>query len=75
VRTTTSRVVAVNNLLAYQASREDPGAATILRWLIGGNDHVPARGENLGELVGGFGDVARSPGEIVAILALALQQM
>jgi hypothetical protein len=30
-------------------------AATILRWLIGDDDRVPVRGENPGELVGGFG--------------------
>jgi hypothetical protein len=46
-------------------------AATILRWLIGDDDHVPVRGENPGELVGGFGDVVRTPGHIASILALA----
>ena len=46
-------------------------AATILRWLIGDDDHVPVRGENRGELVGGFGDIVRSPEQIAHILALA----
>jgi len=49
-------------------------AATILRWLIGDDDHVPVRGENRGELVGGFGDIVRSPQEIADILALATQR-
>lgn len=46
-------------------------AATILRWLIGDDDHVPVRGENPGELVGGFGDIVRAPDHIASILALA----
>jgi hypothetical protein len=46
-------------------------AATILRWLIGDDDHVPVRGENPGELVNGFGDVVRAPDHIASILALA----
>ena len=48
-------------------------ATTILRWLIGGDDHVPVRGENRGELVGGFGDVVRSRQQIADILAVAAQ--
>jgi hypothetical protein len=32
-------------------------AASILRWLIGADDHIPVRCENPGELVGGFGGV------------------
>ena len=57
----------------FRGDRENraDGAATILRWLIGDDDHVPVRGENRGELVGGFGDVVRSPGQIEDILALA----
>ncbi len=55
-----------------QNNRAD-GAATILRWLIGDNDHLPVRGENRGELVGGFGDVVRSPEQIAGILALAAE--
>src|ERR1017187_2356534 len=39
-------------------------AATILRWLIGDDDHVPVAGENTGELVGGFGDAVRSQHQI-----------
>ena len=46
-------------------------AATILRWLIGDDDHVPVRGENPGELVNGFGDVVRSRKQIADVLALA----
>jgi hypothetical protein len=48
-------------------------AATILRWLIGHDDHVPVRGENRGELVGGFGDVVRSPEQIAGVLAVAVE--
>jgi hypothetical protein len=33
---------------------------TVLRWLLGADDHVPVRCTNPGELVGGFGDVIRS---------------
>jgi hypothetical protein len=46
-------------------------AAAILRWLIGDDDHVPIRGQNRGELVGGFGDVVRTPEQIAEVLALA----
>ena len=46
-------------------------AATILRWLIGDDDHIPVRGENRGELVGGFGDVVRSREQITSALQLA----
>lgn len=49
-------------------------AAKILRWLIGGDDHVPARCENPGELVGGFGDVVRSPEEIAKVLTVAVEE-
>jgi hypothetical protein len=48
-------------------------AATVLRWLIGDDDHVPVRGENRGELVGGFGDVVRSPVQITDVLVLAAE--
>jgi hypothetical protein len=48
-------------------------AATILRWLIGEDDRVPVRGEHLGELVGGFGDVVRSREQIADVLALAAE--
>jgi hypothetical protein len=47
-------------------------AATILRWLIGDDDHVPVRGQNRGELVGGFGDVVHSPHQIATVLAAAI---
>jgi hypothetical protein len=48
-------------------------AATVLRWLIGDNDHVPVRDDNRGALVGGFGDVVRSREQIADILALAAE--
>ncbi|MGH3157684.1 MAG: hypothetical protein ACRDNF_14055 [Streptosporangiaceae bacterium] len=48
-------------------------AATILRWLIGDDDHVPVRGDFPGELVGGFGHVVRSHTQITATLSLATQ--
>ncbi len=44
------------------------GAATLLRWLIGEDDHLPVRGPNRGELVGGFGGVVRSPAEIADLI-------
>src|SRR6202046_2158985 len=59
-------------LRADQETRAD-AAATILRWLIGDDDHLPVRGENRGELVGGFGDVVRSPEQIAGTLALAAE--
>ena len=55
-----------------QENRAD-AAAAILRWLIGDDDHLPVRGENRGELVGGFGDVVRSPEQIAGTLALAAE--
>ena len=48
-------------------------AATVMRWLIGDDDHVPVRSENRGALVGGFGDVVRSPEQITAALVLAAE--
>jgi hypothetical protein len=54
-----------------QENRDDAAAATVLRWLIGDDDHVPVRGGNRGELVGGFGDVVRSPEQIAGVLAVA----
>lgn len=47
-------------------------AAAILSWLIGDDDHVPVRGENCGELVGGFGDVVRSREQIATVLTVAV---
>ena len=55
-----------------QENRAD-AAAIILRWLIGDDDHVPVEAENPGELVGGFGDVVRSPEQITGALALAAE--
>jgi len=48
-------------------------AATVLRWLIGDDDRVPVRGENRGELVGGFGGVVRSPAQMADVMAAAVQ--
>jgi hypothetical protein len=53
-----------------QENRAD-AAATILRWLIGRDDHVPVRGKNRGELVGGSGDIVRTGEQIAEILTLA----
>jgi hypothetical protein len=46
-------------------------AASVLSWLIGDDDHVPVSGGNRGELVGGFGDVVRSPQQIANTLTIA----
>jgi hypothetical protein len=46
-------------------------AATILRWLIGDDDHVPVRDKDCGELVGGFGEVVRSPALTIQVLSVA----
>ncbi len=48
-------------------------AATILRWLIGEDDHVPIRCDNPGELVGGFGDIVRSRQQILGIMEKAFE--
>lgn len=52
-----------------QENRAD-AAATVLRWLIGDDDRVPVRDKNCGVLVGGFGDIVRSPEQIADVLAL-----
>jgi hypothetical protein len=59
----------------WRGDRENraDAAATVLRWLIGNDDHVPVRGKDRGELVGGFGDVVRSRAQISGILALAAE--
>lgn len=49
-----------------QGDRAD-GAAIILRWLVGADDHVPVRCASPGELVGGFGDVVRSRRQLAAM--------
>lgn len=49
-------------------------AATILRWLIGTDDHIPVPGHNRGALVGGFSDIVRSPEQIRDVLALATER-
>jgi hypothetical protein len=48
-------------------------AATILRWLIGDDDHVPIRCDNPGDLVGGFGAIIRPRDQIAALLAEVTQ--
>lgn len=48
-------------------------AAKILCWLIGGDDHVPVRGTNVGALVGGFGDIVRTRPQIADVLAAAAE--
>jgi hypothetical protein len=55
-----------------RANRAD-AAAAILRWLIGDDDAVPVLADNPGELVGGWGDIVRSPGHIASTLALATE--
>jgi hypothetical protein len=57
-------------LRGAQEHRAD-AAAAVLRWLIGDDDHVPVRGKNVGQLVGGFGDVVRSREQVVHAMALA----
>jgi len=59
-------------LRGHQEDRAD-GAAIILRWLVGTDDHVPVRCASPGELVGGFGDVVRSHQQLADIGALAAQ--
>ena len=46
-------------------------AATVLRWLIGDDDHVPVRCTNPGELVGGFGDIVRTREQIANLIVIA----
>ena len=46
-------------------------AATVLRWLLGTDDHVPVRCSDPGELVGGFGDIVRSREQIADLVELA----
>ena len=67
--------IAVADERRLRGERENraDSAATILRWLIGADDHVPVRCENPGELVGGFGDVVRSRNQIVDMTLLAAQ--
>ena len=65
--------IAVADERRLRGERENraDAAATILRWLIGADDHVPVRCSNPGELVGGFGDVVRSRKQITEMAALA----
>jgi len=63
--------VADGRRLREDTDNRADGAAIILRWLIGDDDHVPAGGDNPGELVSGIGGVVRSPGQIDGLLALA----
>jgi hypothetical protein len=59
-------------LRGSQEDRAD-GAAIILAWLVGADDHVPVRCASPGELVGGFDDVVRSHRQLADIAALAAQ--
>ena len=54
----------------FSGSRENraDAAATVLRWLIGHDDHVPVRGPNPGALVGGSGGVIRTRQQIAQAL-------
>lgn len=54
-------------------AREDraDATATILRWLIGDDNHVPIRCDNPGELVDGFGDIVRSRQQIHSLMEKA----
>jgi hypothetical protein len=45
------------------------GAATVLRWLIGDDDHLPVSVPDKGVLVGSFGDVVRSPSQVASAVA------
>jgi hypothetical protein len=48
------------------------GAASVLCWLIGDDDHVPIRDKDRGDLVG-LGGVVRSPAQIADVLAVAAE--
>ncbi len=74
-RSTIEAEIAAADERRIRGDRENraDAAATILRWLIGGDDRVPVRTENPGELVDGFRDIVRSPEEITAILAHAIE--
>ena len=65
-------VIAAERRLRGDRENRADGAATVLRWLIGDDDRVPVRGPDCGELVGGSGDIIRSPGEISEILAVSV---
>ena len=67
--------IAVADERRLRGERENraDAAATILRWLIGTDDHVPARCTDPGDLVGGFGDIVRSRVQIADVAALAVQ--
>ena len=57
-------------VLGTREGRAD-AAATVLRWLLGMDDHVPVRCANPGELVGGFGDIVRSRKQMADVVVLA----
>ena len=67
--------IAVADERRLRGERENraDSASTILRWLIGADDHVPVRCRNPGELVGGFGDVVRSRKQIAESIAATAQ--
>lgn len=70
--------VAEERRLGGDRENRADGALTILRWLIGEDDHVPVRGPNPGELVDGFDDVVRPLDqirEVVTTLAVHQDQL
>jgi hypothetical protein len=70
----TEIAVADDRRLGGARENRADAAATILRWLIGDDDHVPVRGTNLGVLVGGFGDIVRSREQIANVLAATAER-
>ena len=72
-------VRAVRERQAEQRLRGDrdnraDGAASVLRWLIGADDRVPVRGQNRGELVGGYDDVVWAMEQIAQLRDEARQR-
>ena len=63
--------VADERRLRGERENRADAAAAVLRWLIGIDDHVPARCDNPGELVGGFGDIIRTRQQLADLVALA----
>lgn len=66
--------VADQRRLRADGENRADAAATILRWLIGIDDHVPVPGDSRGGLVGGFGEIVRSLEQIRNALVLAAER-
>lgn len=49
-------------------------AASVFRWLVGTDDHVPVQDDGRVALVGGFSEIVRSPEQIRKVLALATER-